>query len=304
MAGTQLVLPPISRSSTPGGTSRSSTPAAALTADSCCRCEGDLQPGEEAGEALHFDVKNPPKLIEVRCCDVDVTAAFAIGGGTLPDELAGQEAFDRKAPWRGPMLTVELKDDRGRPTGSVCVTVSWTPHPRPPHRLCVTVCRAQHLKQTAGQHLDPYVTVRVGTTTLRTQTVKYRRGREPVWAPYHPTGPAAQGTPRTAIGHHKLPILYDAAGRGDLAGVKRALAHGVDVAAAPDGRFGNTALHRAAAAGHASVVKELLRTRADINVKTDDGWTPYHCACHSGENGACMHAPAAIQPSPGKLADS
>lgn len=226
MAGKLLVLPPISRSSTPA--SRGSTPAASSIEEACCRCAAELEPGEAPGEALHFDVKAPPKLIEVRCCDEDVTADFAIGVGTVPDALAGQEAFDRKATWRGPSLTVELKDDRGRPTGSVCVAVSWTPHPRPPHRLCVTVCRAQHLKQTAGQGLHHlYCTVRVGTITLRTQ-VADSRGREPVWAPFHPTGPAARGTPRTASGHHKLPILYDAAGRGDLAEVKRALAHGVE----------------------------------------------------------------------------
>lgn len=136
----------------------------------------------------------------------------------------------------------------------------------------------------------------MGVTTLRTRTVvdgavvdgMVADGRNPEWKPFCPTGVATRGTPRTAQGYHKLPILYGAADRGDVEEVKRALKAGVIVSAAPEGRHGNTALHRAAAAGHVAVVKELLRARdgnaPDINAKTDEGWTPYHCACHSGQN--------------------
>ena len=260
----------------------------------CVRCAGLRESGEETGEALHFDVRAPPPTIEVRCCDEDVGRDFTVGTGSIQGALAGHP---RAKPRRGAVETVELFDDRSRPTGSVRVAVSWTPHARPPHRLCVTVCSADHLRASPGQHLDPYCLVRVGTTTLRTRTAT-GGGCTPVWAPFHPKGTASRGTPRTAQGYHKLPILYDAADRGDLVEVKRALGAGVNVAAAPEGRHGNTALHRAAAAGHAAVVKELLRARADINAKTDQGWTPYHCACHSGQNGAPTAATLHAAPAP------
>ena len=264
----RMALPPI-RIRSPG-------PALEPEPEPCVGC--DQHP--DAGEALHFDLRTPPPMIELRCCDKDVGRDFLIGIGAIEKPLAGHRAKS----FGGPVQTVQLKDERGKPTGDVRVAVSWTPRSGPPHLLCVTVCSASRLKAMPGQHLDPYCTVRVGVTTLRTRTV-INGGSNPAWSPFNPIGVPARGTPRTAQGYHKLPMLYGAADRGDVAEVKRALAAGVNVAAAPEGRHGNTALHRAAATGHVEVVKELLRARADINAKTIEGWTPYHCACHSGQNG-------------------
>ena len=146
------------------------------------------------------------------------------------------------------------------------------------HRLSIAVCSAHRLKLVNGRHNDPYALVRVGTTTLRTSTV-VDGGSQPVWRHRE-----RRHTPRTALGCASVPVLYDAADRGDWQEVKRALAAKCDVADAPKGRHGNTALHRAAANGHAAVVKELLRARADIDTRTDESWTAFHCACHSGQN--------------------
>jgi hypothetical protein len=112
-------------------------------------------------------------------------------------------------------------------------------------------------------------------------------GRVPRWAPV-----PRRHTPRHTQGCAAVPVLYDAADRGDLETVCRALVGGADVNHQPDGRHGNTALHRAASNGHVEVVRELVRAGADVNALTrprsprGEGWTPLHMACHSGQRGA------------------
>ena len=112
----------------------------------------------EAGEALHFELRTPPATVELRCCDEDAGRDFLVGIGIVEKPLAGQP---RAKPWRGPVQTVQLKDEHGKPTGDVRVAVSWTPRSAPPHLFCVTVCSASHLKAMHGQHLDPYLLQRM-----------------------------------------------------------------------------------------------------------------------------------------------
>lgn len=66
--------------------------------------------------------------------------------------------------------------------------------------------------------------------------------------------------------------LTTAAGRGDAAGVERALARGA-ASGEPNAR-GWTALHLAARQGHLEVVRVLLRHGADPNVQDNFGCTP------------------------------
>jgi len=46
--------------------------------------------------------------------------------------------------------------------------------------------------------------------------------------------------------------------------------------------FNQTALHRAASNGHCDVMKELLDSKADVNVRDKDGFTQLHWAAVSG----------------------
>jgi len=62
--------------------------------------------------------------------------------------------------------------------------------------------------------------------------------------------------------------LHDAASRGDLAAVRGLLVEGVDVDATD--RLGRSALHKAALAGHESVVSLLLDAGADLNLRDAD----------------------------------
>ena len=135
-----MPLPPI----------RTPSPALEPEPEECCvGC--DEHP--DAGEALHFEMRTPPAILELRCCDKDVGRDFLIGIGVIEKPLAGQH---RTKPFRGPVQTVQLKNEHGKPTGDVRVAVSWTPRSGPPHLFCVTVCSASHLKAMPGQHLDPY----------------------------------------------------------------------------------------------------------------------------------------------------
>ncbi|KAI7846489.1 hypothetical protein COHA_000024 [Chlorella ohadii] len=51
---------------------------------------------------------------------------------------------------------------------------------------------------------------------------------------------------------------------------------------------GTTALHAAAAKGHASVVAVLLAAGADVHARSADGMTPLHSACGSRDPAACV----------------
>jgi ankyrin repeat protein len=66
--------------------------------------------------------------------------------------------------------------------------------------------------------------------------------------------------------------LILAAKKGDLSGVQENLAAGISVASADAG--GSTPLYWAAYKGHTEVVLELVRAKADINVRNGDEHTP------------------------------
>ncbi|XP_056430017.1 protein phosphatase 1 regulatory subunit 12A isoform X3 [Hyla sarda] len=52
-------------------------------------------------------------------------------------------------------------------------------------------------------------------------------------------------------------------------------------------KSGGTALHVAAAKGYTEVLKLLIQSGYDINVKDYDNWTPLHAAAHWGKEEAC-----------------
>ena len=73
--------------------------------------------------------------------------------------------------------------------------------------------------------------------------------------------------------------LFDAAERGSLQDVERALHNGGD----PNDYFGEeecSAIHRACAQGFVEIVRALLRAnKANLNARDNDGNTPLHFAC-------------------------
>ncbi|XP_068573336.1 protein phosphatase 1 regulatory subunit 12A isoform X8 [Cebidichthys violaceus] len=52
-------------------------------------------------------------------------------------------------------------------------------------------------------------------------------------------------------------------------------------------KSGGTALHVAAAKGYVEVLKLLIQTGYDVNIKDYDGWTPLHASAHWGKEEAC-----------------
>ena len=75
--------------------------------------------------------------------------------------------------------------------------------------------------------------------------------------------------------------LYDAACRGDLAGVEQALRNGANV----DARRSlscETSLHAASRAGHLAIVRVLLDAGANTEVRDSIGATALHDACDHG----------------------
>ena len=75
--------------------------------------------------------------------------------------------------------------------------------------------------------------------------------------------------------------FLSAAGRGDLAYVKRCVRGGKSVNTR---RWATTALHSAASEGHLEVVKYLVEQGADINATTSRyGWTVLHYAATWGQ---------------------
>jgi hypothetical protein len=92
--------------------------------------------------------------------------------------------------------------------------------------------------------------------------------------------PAAAQDPKQALNEQ----LYEAARKGDAAGVRAALDKGADVNA--KFRYGATALFKAADSGHTEVVKLLIERGADVNVKdTFYGATAMTWALEKGHTG-------------------
>ena len=71
-------------------------------------------------------------------------------------------------------------------------------------------------------------------------------------------------------------LIHDAAGaggrKGNIEAVKQYLAAGTDVDAKD--KYGRTPLHYAAGHGHKEITEILITKRADVNAKTNDGFTP------------------------------
>uniref|UniRef100_UPI00358FBB71 protein phosphatase 1 regulatory subunit 12A n=1 Tax=Myxine glutinosa TaxID=7769 RepID=UPI00358FBB71 len=77
-------------------------------------------------------------------------------------------------------------------------------------------------------------------------------------------------------------------------------------------KSGGSALHVAAAKSYVDVLKLLIQTGMDINVRDNDGWTPLHAAAHWGKEEAChilvenlcdMHAVNKVGQTPFDVAD-
>ena len=70
--------------------------------------------------------------------------------------------------------------------------------------------------------------------------------------------------------------IHEAAFRGSIEALKQAIADGADVNAKSDG--GWTPLHQAASKGHKEVAELLIEKGADVNGKDDSGGTPLDVA--------------------------
>ncbi|MDF1539773.1 MAG: ankyrin repeat domain-containing protein [Candidatus Thorarchaeota archaeon] len=76
--------------------------------------------------------------------------------------------------------------------------------------------------------------------------------------------------------------LINAASDGDLESVKKAVEDGADVNA-QDEFFKDTALHKAASAGHESVVEYLIENGSDMLFMNGVDFTPLHLAARDGQ---------------------
>ncbi|KXX76427.1 Ankyrin-3 [Madurella mycetomatis] len=76
------------------------------------------------------------------------------------------------------------------------------------------------------------------------------------------------------------------AARNGLANVTRALLSARDINTNASSPHGRTALHEAAASGHAGIVRLLLDNGAEADTATDSGEKPLHAAIHGGHNEA------------------
>ena len=103
---------------------------------------------------------------------------------------------------------------------------------------------------------------------------KVKTGRAKVIELLHQHG----ATAKTESGGDKL---CTAVRSGDLQAVKKQLANGADINAG-DSEFGVTALSWAAFLGDTKIVKFLIESGAELDVKNQDGGTPLHSAAFLG----------------------
>ena len=75
--------------------------------------------------------------------------------------------------------------------------------------------------------------------------------------------------------------ICDAIKRGDVDAVKSSIAKGVDLTATIDTR-GFTPLHLAVEAGHMDIIRLLLESGVEVNIKSTYGWTPLKIAAREG----------------------
>lgn len=76
--------------------------------------------------------------------------------------------------------------------------------------------------------------------------------------------------------------LIDSASRGDLDGVKTALKGGANINVQEE-PFGDSALHKAASAGHIEIVEFLIESGADLLLMNGVDMTPLHLAARDGQ---------------------
>ena len=101
-----------------------------------------------------------------------------------------------------------------------------------------------------------------------------------------------------AQGHTETwPALLRAANRGDLKAARRAL----DPLDATAGRYGHSALHRAALHGYPQVVKHLLKARAQVGQRDSEGLTPIFMAAFSGHVEVASGGFLGLSPGAGSL---
>jgi len=86
--------------------------------------------------------------------------------------------------------------------------------------------------------------------------------------------------PNFALPGGETPLMT-ASRTGRVSAVRALLAAGAKVEA-KEPRFGQTAVHWAAAEGHAEVVAELIRAGADFRIRLDSGFTPFLFAVREG----------------------
>ena len=79
------------------------------------------------------------------------------------------------------------------------------------------------------------------------------------------------------------PNIHEAAGTGNIEVIKQLIASDIDVNVKRN--RGETPLHLAAIFSHYEIAKLLISKGADVNARNDDGFTPLHQAAYSFSTG-------------------